>query len=184
MLCRHSSVWYELFECCLVFISDVGAVAGRGSRASGTEWSREKQKSLTVGVMGRKFCEFIAGSRLLECARCSKPLTSIEQRHSANFVSSTGPAWLFHRVVNVNLSEAYSRVMITGRHLVNDVMCKFCGARLGWRYEYAVDGPQRYKEGKVILECAAFREVENTVDAQVISSVDRSIWDSEDSDHA
>jgi len=137
-----------------------------------------------VGVMGRKFCEFIAGSRLLECASCSKPLTSIEQRHSANFVSSTGPAWLFHRVVNVILSEAYSRVMITGRHLVNDVMCKFCGARLGWRYEYAVDGPQRYKEGKVILECAAFREVENTVDAQVISSVDRSIWDSEDSDHA
>ena len=48
------------------------------------------RESPTAGVMGRKFCEFVAGSRLLECATCSKPLTSIEQRHSANFVSSTG----------------------------------------------------------------------------------------------
>ena len=116
--------------------------------------------------MGRVFLSHVAGSRLLECARCTAPLTSIEQRHSANFVSSSGPAWLFDRVANITYGAAYVRMMITGRHFVNDVACKCCGAHLGWKYEFAYESPQAYKEGKVILECAAFREVENTVDPQ------------------
>ncbi|VDN49504.1 unnamed protein product [Gongylonema pulchrum] len=40
--------------------------------------------------------------------------------------SSTGPAFLFDRVVNIEYSEMQLRTMITGRHIVRDVLCKRC----------------------------------------------------------
>lgn len=40
--------------------------------------------------------------------------------------------------------------MLTGRHMVRDVSCKNCDAKLGWIYEFATEDGQRYKEGKVI----------------------------------
>lgn len=43
-------------------------------------------------------------------------------------------------------------MMITGRHVVRDVLCKKCNTVIGWMYEYAFDKSQAYKEGKVILE--------------------------------
>lgn len=48
--------------------------------------------------------------------------------------------------------------MITGRHLVRDVLCINCKTKLGWMYEYAMEESQRYKEGKVILEEALIYE--------------------------
>ena len=33
--------------------------------------------------------------------------------------------------------------MLTGRHMVRDVMCKNCSAKLGWMYEYATDDGQK-----------------------------------------
>ena len=75
------------------------------------------------------------------------------------------------------------RVMLTGRHMVRDVYCKNCDAKLGWMYEFATEDNQRfstifihmsmtcplyicmsytiyvrYKEGKVILERALVQE--------------------------
>lgn len=29
------------------------------------------------------------------------------------------------------------RIMLTGHHLVRDVMCKKCQTKLGWMYEFA-----------------------------------------------
>lgn len=61
--------------------------------------------------------------------------------------------------------------MLTGRHMVRDVMCKNCNSKLGWMYEYATDNTQKYKEGRVILEYALITESEgiqadNTVSHQ------------------
>lgn len=48
--------------------------------------------------------------------------------------------------------------MLTGRHMVRDVSCKNCDAKLGWIYEFATEENQRYKEGRVILERALVTE--------------------------
>ena len=62
------------------------------------------------------------------------------------------------QVVNLKMSEVMDRVMLTGRHMVRDVFCKNCDAKLGWMYEFATDENQRYKEGRVILERALVQE--------------------------
>lgn len=61
-------------------------------------------------------------------------------------------------MVNLNYSEVQDRVMLTGRHMVRDVSCKNCDAKLGWVYEFATEENQRYKEGRVILERALVTE--------------------------
>ena len=57
--------------------------------------------------------------------------------------------------------------MLTGRHMVRDVSCKSCDAKLGWIYEFATDETQRYKEGRVILERALVTEVESFDDSSL-----------------
>ena len=54
--------------------------------------------------------------------------------------------------------------MLTGRHMVRDVMCKNCKTKLGWMYEFATEENQRYKEGRVILEHALITESEGIND--------------------
>lgn len=54
-----------------------------------------------------------------------------------------GRAYLFKRVVNLTFSNIQERVMLTGRHMVRDVMCKNCSCKLGWMYEYATDEAQK-----------------------------------------
>lgn len=54
-----------------------------------------------------------------------------------------GRAYLFKYVVNLTYSNVQDRVMLTGRHMVRDVMCKSCGAKLGWMYEFATEENQR-----------------------------------------
>lgn len=75
-------------------------------------------------------------------------------------LGATGRAFLFNKVVNLNYSEVQDRVMLTGRHMVRDVSCKNCDAKLGWVYEFATEDNQRYKEGRVILERALVTESE------------------------
>ena len=77
---------------------------------------------------------------------------------STRFTGATGRAFLFNKVVNIKMSEVMDRVMLTGRHMVRDVFCKNCDAKLGWMYEFATEDNQRYKEGKVILERALVQE--------------------------
>lgn len=55
--------------------------------------------------------------------------------------------------------------MLTGRHMVRDVSCKNCDAKLGWKYEFATEENQRYKEGRVILERALVTESESFDDS-------------------
>ncbi|VDL57342.1 unnamed protein product [Hymenolepis diminuta] len=79
--------------------------------------------------MGRLFIEHLGGERVFVC-HCQTPLTNRDELLSTRFTGSTGRAFLFHRVVNVTFSEIQDRVMITGRHLVRDVLCINCKQKL------------------------------------------------------
>ena len=106
------------------------------------------------GDMGRLFLQHLGGDRVYSCRSCGTFLTNRDQMISERFTGSTGKAMLFNKVVNLSFSEIEERNMLTGMHKVRDVFCKSCHTRIGWFYEYAVDEPQRYKEGKTILEKA------------------------------
>ena len=71
--------------------------------------------------------------------------------------------------------------MTTGLHTVRDICCSRCKSTLGWKYvrplasnagvpsqstpqDRAYETPQKYKEGKYILEKALLREVESIKD--------------------
>lgn len=62
--------------------------------------------------------------------------------------------------------------MLTGRHMVRDVMCKQCKSKLGWMYEFALEESQKYKEGKVILEHALISESEGFNENRLIRNHD------------
>jgi hypothetical protein len=42
--------------------------------------------------------------------------------------------------------------LITGLHTVVDVYCGSCSTVLGWKYIYAFEAEQKYKEGLIVLE--------------------------------
>lgn len=43
--------------------------------------------------------------------------------------------------------------MLTGRHMVRDVMCKNCKTKLGWMYEYATEDSQKWVENATASVC-------------------------------
>ncbi|XP_062544186.1 protein yippee [Armigeres subalbatus] len=110
--------------------------------------------------MGKIFLDHIGGLKLYSCKACETNLTNKRELISTRFTGATGRAFLFKRVVNLTFSSVQDRVMLTGRHMVRDVMCKNCKAKLGWMYEFATEESQKYKEGKVILEHALITESE------------------------
>ncbi|VDQ08705.1 unnamed protein product [Trichobilharzia regenti] len=117
--------------------------------------------------MGRIFIEHMGGSRVINCQFCETPLTNRSEILSTRFTGATGRAFLFNRVVNIvhsDIQVCSDRVMLTGRHLVRDVVCIKCNTKLGWMYEHAMEESQRYKEGKVILERALIMETEGIPD--------------------
>ncbi|KAL6977463.1 hypothetical protein U1Q18_026262 [Sarracenia purpurea var. burkii] len=62
---------------------------------------------------------------------------------------------IFHPIsdrVNVTVGEREERMMMTGLHTVADIFCVGCGSIVGWKYEFAHDKSQKYKEGKSVLE--------------------------------
>ncbi|OMO76049.1 Yippee-like protein, partial [Corchorus olitorius] len=63
-----------------------------------------------------------------------------------------GKAYLFSKVVNVSSGEKEDRLMMTGLHTVADIFCVGCGSIVGWKYEFAHEKNQKYKEGKSVLE--------------------------------
>ncbi|XP_065089814.1 protein yippee [Ochlerotatus camptorhynchus] len=115
--------------------------------------------------MGKVFLDHIGGQKLYSCAACETNLTNKRELISTRFTGATGRAYLFKRVVNLTYSPVQDRVMLTGRHMVRDVMCKNCKAKLGWMYEFATEESQKYKEGRVILEHALITETEGFPEA-------------------
>lgn len=114
--------------------------------------------------MGVKFFEHLGGRTMYLCSTCLCYLTNKEHLISSRFTSSSGPALLFRKVVNIEYGEREFRHFVTGDHFVRDIYCKKCSVRLGWFYEFATENNQRYKEGKTILEEAMVFEVFNEVE--------------------
>ncbi|XGW18388.1 hypothetical protein V3C99_002764 [Haemonchus contortus] len=108
--------------------------------------------------MGRIFIENHGGLRIVVCRFCKTYLTNRSELISSRFQGSSGRAMLFHRAWNLDYSEAQHRDMMTGKHIVRDVMCRICHKKVGWMYEFAMEESQRYKEARVILEKALIDE--------------------------
>ncbi|WRT69723.1 uncharacterized protein IL334_006713 [Kwoniella shivajii] len=102
--------------------------------------------------MGRTFRVYLAGESVLLCRQCGNHLAVSEGVMSKQFTGQHGRALLVQQVVNTYAGDAEDREMRTGRHTVRDVYCRVCHSTLGWKYDFAFELDQKYKEGKYILE--------------------------------
>ncbi|KAI3906607.1 hypothetical protein MKW98_009515 [Papaver atlanticum] len=101
--------------------------------------------------MGRVYVINLEG-KIYNCKHCQTHLALVKDIVSRNFTCRHGKAYLFDKVVNVNVGVKEDRMMITGLHTVVDLFCVGCGAIVGWKYEFAHEKAQKYKVGKFILE--------------------------------
>lgn len=109
--------------------------------------------------MGIVCTEYLRGDYIYICCRCRSHLATHDQIVSKAFQGRTGKAYLFNHVVNVVAGRAEERMLITGVHRVADIACTSCEENVGWKYEYAYDEAQKYKEGKFIIERAQIIKV-------------------------
>ncbi|KZL85249.1 yippee family protein [Colletotrichum incanum] len=65
--------------------------------------------------------------------------------------ASNGPAGP-GSLANVRIGKCENRQLVTGWHVVADITCALCSAKLGWKYVDAKELSQKYKVGKFILE--------------------------------
>ncbi|KAL2940622.1 Protein yippee-like [Bienertia sinuspersici] len=94
--------------------------------------------------MGRLFVVNLEG-KIYSCKHCRTHLALSEDVVSKSFHCRHGKAYLFNKVVNVNLGETEDRMMMTGMHTVADIFCVGCGSIVGWKYETAHEKSQKYK---------------------------------------
>lgn len=102
--------------------------------------------------MGMTFRRYLNGQRVYGCSSCKTHLATIHSMISRAFNGQHGRAYLFEEVVNVIEGEPSERTMTTGDHIVRDILCCKCKNTLGWKYDFAYEDSQKYKEGKYILE--------------------------------
>ncbi|CAL4924643.1 unnamed protein product [Urochloa decumbens] len=123
---------------------------------------------LFVQVLPRSDGDLGSPTAVFRCRRCRLDAASTGDLVSREFYGRINRAYLFDRVyvppllplpdqggyswVNITLGPIEERNFTTGRHTVNDIYCICCQEMLGWRYEKAYVGSQKYKEGKFILE--------------------------------
>eukprot|EP00252_Welwitschia_mirabilis_P027374 TRINITY_DN9378_c0_g1_i2.p1 TRINITY_DN9378_c0_g1~~TRINITY_DN9378_c0_g1_i2.p1 ORF type:complete len:131 (-),score=29.58 TRINITY_DN9378_c0_g1_i2:137-529(-) len=103
--------------------------------------------------MGRLFLVKLNG-RIYSCRVCHSHLANVREILSKTFHCRHGRAYLFNSVVNVTAGVLEERIMTTGMHTVADIYCNGCHKLVGWKYEFAHEKNQKYKEGKFILERA------------------------------
>ncbi|KAI9245745.1 yippee zinc-binding/DNA-binding /Mis18, centromere assembly-domain-containing protein [Sporodiniella umbellata] len=99
-----------------------------------------------------KHRNYLNSKRLFTCHVCHAHLLEQNSIISRNFQGQTGPAYLVDQVINVKLGTKEERMMLTGIHTIADINCNQCQIRLGWKYLRALEEPQKYKEGKFIIE--------------------------------
>ncbi|QPH16889.1 hypothetical protein C2857_001624 [Epichloe festucae Fl1] len=102
--------------------------------------------------MGLSYNTYLDSSKIYGCKSCKAHLANHEDIISRNFRGQHGKAYLFHSVVNIEAGDPSERNMTTGRHIVRDIFCRQCKETVGWKYDKAYENPEKYKEGKFILE--------------------------------
>mmetsp|Transcript_21754 Transcript_21754/g.24283 ORF Transcript_21754/g.24283 Transcript_21754/m.24283 type:complete len:116 (-) Transcript_21754:1158-1505(-) len=107
--------------------------------------------------MGRLFIHYLTGPRVYVCTCCSSHLANHSDIVSKEFQGRHGKAYLFQSAINVTAGTVETRMLRTGRHQVADIFCNNCQEILGWKYEFAWEEDQKYKEGKYIIEKAKMK---------------------------
>ncbi|TPX37805.1 hypothetical protein SeMB42_g02724 [Synchytrium endobioticum] len=103
--------------------------------------------------MGKLFQVWISGStRIYTCSTCNTHLAKHEDIISKAFQGRHGRAYLFKNVENVTVGVKEDRILITGLHTVADINCNVCNTVVGWKYLYAYEETQKYKEDTFIVE--------------------------------
>ncbi|KAK2019139.1 yippee-domain-containing protein [Colletotrichum eremochloae] len=95
----------------------------------------------------------------LRCSTCSCDVAFSSQIVSKGFTGRYGRAYLTGNgpagpgtLANVRIGKCENRQLVTGWHVVADITCALCSAKLGWKYVDAKELSQKYKVGKFILE--------------------------------
>ncbi|GAB5591750.1 hypothetical protein Unana1_06650 [Umbelopsis nana] len=102
--------------------------------------------------MVKVYQTYLDGTRIYTCTTCHSHLALHEDIISRAFHGRHGPAYLFDNVVNVSLGAKEERMLMTGMHSVADIYCNVCHTTVGWKYVFAFEESQKYKEGKFIVE--------------------------------
>jgi hypothetical protein len=148
----------------------------------------------------------------LRCSTCSSDLAFSSQIVSKGFTGRYGRAYLVAPpsqpptksrkagdLINVKMGKPETRQLVTGSHVVADISCGVCHAKVGWKYVDAKDESQKYKVGKFILETQRVldyrswedvevpwfdgeEEMEPEPDVRVVDGAEPIVFDSEDED--
>lgn len=111
--------------------------------------------------MGKLFLEYLDTSHIYSCS-CGTHLSNAKELVSKDFWASTGKAFLFNKLVNVSTGSSEDKMFKSGLHTISGIFCKVCEAKLGWRFDWAMEQDQKYKEGKFILERSLISKIEWT----------------------
>ncbi|KAJ8116361.1 hypothetical protein ONZ43_g4457 [Nemania bipapillata] len=116
-----------------------------------------KQSDVDVSTLTRSQPDTI------RCSTCGTDFAFYSQIVSKGFTGRYGRAWLVSppegpsqksgpNLINIKVGKPENRLLVTGAHVVSDIQCITCRARVGWKYVDAKEESQKYKIGKFILE--------------------------------
>ncbi|KAL7746917.1 hypothetical protein RI367_007737 [Sorochytrium milnesiophthora] len=123
--------------------------------------------------MGKVFTLYLdddPGQKYYACNTCHTHLALHDNVISKSFQGRTGRAFLFHAVENIAYGPKEQRLLMTGLHTVADISCKICHTIIGWKYIYAMEESQKYKEDKFIVEKSKIVKVNGDVACGAVPS--------------
>ncbi|KAI0442452.1 yippee-domain-containing protein [Xylaria telfairii] len=99
----------------------------------------------------------------IRCSTCGTDFAFYSQIVSKSFTGRYGRGYLVSppdsrpqksgaNLINIKVGKPENRGLSTGEHVVADIQCATCRAKVGWKYIDAKEESQRYKIGKFILE--------------------------------
>ncbi|KAI0472659.1 yippee zinc-binding/DNA-binding /Mis18, centromere assembly-domain-containing protein [Xylariaceae sp. FL0804] len=143
----------------------------------------------------------------LRCSTCGTDFAFSSQIVSKGFTGRYGRAYLVSpperppkkkqcemNLINIKVGKSETRLLVTGSHVVADIFCNVCSAKVGWKYVDAKEESQQYKVGKFILETQRvvdYRSWEDNLDdelpqpaqpqeAPMVADDDTIVFDSDD----
>ncbi|KAF3058337.1 hypothetical protein GL218_05798 [Daldinia childiae] len=116
----------------------------------------------------------------IRCSTCASDFAFASQIVSKGFTGRYGRAFLVSAqdqplrrgmkagdLTNIKIGKSETRLLVTGSHVVADISCTVCHAKVGWKYIDAKEESQKYKIGKYILETQRVVVYRNWEDTKV-----------------
>ncbi|KAI8637269.1 yippee-like protein [Parasitella parasitica] len=100
----------------------------------------------------QKHRNYLTSKQIYSCNSCHCHLIDQNSIISRKFQGRNGPAYLVDAISNIIVGTREERMLRTGIHTVADIICNQCHIKIGWKYLRALDEPQKYKEGRYIVE--------------------------------